>query len=98
MTFSEFRASLASAAPPSGLSPALLALWHDGRGDWDQAHQVAQDVHDNAGSHVHAYLHRKEGDEFNANYWYRRAQVPPFTGSLDDEWRDIVGKILEERG
>ena len=94
MTFDDFRASLAAPAPPSGISNALLALWHDGRGDWAEAHRVAQDIHDRSGSHVHAYLHRKEGDDPNADYWYRRAHVTPFIGSLDDEWREIVRSLL----
>ena len=96
MTLDAFRASLAAPAPPSGISPALLALWHDGRGDWAEAHRVAQDIHDRSGSHVHAYLHRKEGDDANADYWYRRAHVTLFIGSLDDEWREIVRTLLAE--
>jgi hypothetical protein len=94
MTFDAFHRSLAGPTPPDGLSPALVALWHDGRGDWDQAHHVAQDVHTRDGSHVHAYLHRKEGDEANAHYWYRRAHVAPFVGSLEDEWTAIVVTLL----
>jgi hypothetical protein len=39
---------------------------------------------------VHAYLHRKEGDLWNANYWYRNAKRKPFTGSIDDEWKTLV--------
>jgi hypothetical protein len=94
MTYDAFRTSLAAPAPPAGISNALLALWYDGRGDWEEAHRIAQDVHDASGSHVHAYLHRKEGDDANAGYWYRRANVPPFNGSLDDEWREIVERLL----
>ena len=97
MTADEFRRSLSDAVVPPGLPHALIALWHDGRGDWDEAHRVAQDIHDATGSHVHAYLHRKEGDEPNAHYWYRRAGVAPFDGSLDDEWREIVSTLLESR-
>jgi hypothetical protein len=97
MTVDEFRRSLSDAVVPAGLSRALIALWHDGRGDWDEAHRVAQDIHDATGSHVHAYLHRKEGDAANAHYWYRRAGVTPFDGGLDDEWREIVGRLLEVR-
>ncbi len=43
---------------------------------------------------VHAYLHRKEGDEGNAGYWYRRAGRPPYAGSLDDEWEAIARALL----
>ena len=59
MTIAALKASLASAAPPAGLSGPLLALWHDGRGDWDAAHRVAQDIEDADGAWIHAYLHRK---------------------------------------
>ena len=46
MTLDEFRSSLKGAAPPAGLPPVLQALWHDGHGDWNAAHEVAQDVPD----------------------------------------------------
>ena len=74
-----------------------MALWHDGKGDWNRAHEVAQDVEDEAGAWVHAYLHRKEGDESNAAYWYRRATRPVERGSLDAEWKQIVEALLSGR-
>ena len=43
---------------------------------------------------LHAYLHRKEGDAFNAGYWYRRAKTEVFTGSLDEEWARLVQENL----
>jgi hypothetical protein len=96
MTLEEFRQSVKTdEAPPSGLSPLLQALWHDARGDWDRAHQLAQDVDTKAGAWVHAYLHRKEGDESNAGYWYRRAAREMSRGALDDEWEDIVDALLK---
>ena len=85
---------MSGAAPPPGLSSALLALWHDGRGDWDRAHETAQSVEDGEGAWVHAYLHRKEGDAANAAYWYRRARRPIATGTLDEEWESIVTALL----
>ena len=94
MTLSDFRASLTSTSPPAGVSAPLLALWHDGRGDWDAAHRVAQDIDDANGSWIHAYLHRKEGDAGNAAYWYRRAGKPVATVSLDAEWEQIVTAML----
>jgi len=94
LTFAELKGSLTSASPPDGLSAPLLALWHDGRGDWDAAHRVAQDIEDADGSWIHAYLHRKEGDAGNAAYWYRRAGQPIATVSLDAEWDQIVTALL----
>ncbi len=94
MELSAFRASLAGAAPPPGLSRALAALWRDARGDWDGAHEAAQVDKGGAGDWVHAYLHRKEGDAGNATYWYRRAGKPVCRTSLDEEWAAIAEALL----
>ncbi|WP_207540213.1 hypothetical protein [Sabulicella rubraurantiaca] len=75
---------------PEGLPPLLAALWWDARGDWQKAHGLAQSVGSAEGAWVHAYLHRREGDLPNADYWYRRAgRVRPAT-SLEVEWAEIV--------
>jgi hypothetical protein len=96
LEFDEFRASLSDPAPPADLTPALQALWADGRGDWDGAHRIAQDIDGPTGAWVHAYLHRKEGDLGNAGYWYRQAGRPTASGALDDEWAAIVAALLQE--
>jgi hypothetical protein len=97
MTFNEFKKSLQEANPPDGINELLKALWYDGRGDWESAHNIAQDIHTNEGSLIHAYLHRKEGDSGNASYWYNRAgrSLPKF--SLDKEWENIVKELLGEK-
>jgi len=73
------------------------ALEADRNGDWNEAHRIVQDISTNEASWIHAYLHRKEGDQWNAEYWYRRAGKSPFKGSLEDEWVELmeyfVGKI-----
>jgi hypothetical protein len=94
MTIEQFKATLSQAAPPPALAPVLVALWHDGKDDWQSAHEVAQDVPDPDGAWVHAYLHRKEGDPGNAAYWYRRAGKPVATGPLDAEWEEIARAFL----
>jgi hypothetical protein len=94
MTLSDFRASLTSPAPPAGLAPALEALWHDARGDFDRAHQLAQSDEGGDGDWVHAYLHRKEGDAGNAAYWYRRAGKPVRQDGLNVEWGAIAQALL----
>ena len=93
MTFNEFKESLSASTPPA-VAPALIALWHDARGEWDTAHGVAQDVDDQTGAWVHAYLHRKEGDLSNAGYWYRRAGQPAASDNLEQEWVRIVTALL----
>jgi hypothetical protein len=98
MSFAEFRKSAAAGAgPPPALSPALQALWHDARGEWDAAHALAQAAGGADGDWVHAYLHRKEGDAANAGYWYRRAGRPVATSSLQDEWSALAGELLARR-
>ncbi|MBA2354914.1 MAG: hypothetical protein H0V80_09640 [Acidobacteria bacterium] len=87
------RASLGDAAPPPHLRDELVALWHDGRGDWARAHEAVQDVETPAAAWVHAYLHRKEGDLGNARYWYARAGQPACATSLDAEWEAIVSAL-----
>jgi hypothetical protein len=94
MDLAAFRRSLAEPAPPAGLGLALEALWHDARGDFDAAHDLAQRDEGGAGDWVHAYLHRKEGDAGNAAYWYRRARRPICHASLDAEWAAIAQALL----
>jgi hypothetical protein len=94
MTLDEFRQSLTATEPPARLSLALSALWWDGKGDWTRAHESAQQDEGRDGSWVHAYLHRKEGDQSNAAYWYNRAGKPVCRESLDAEWLSIVEELL----
>lgn len=93
MTVDEFKTTLSADRPPDVTRP-LLALWHDGRGDWNNAHKVAQEIDSATGAWIHAYLHRKEGDLGNAAYWYRRAEQAVATDSLDAEWKRIVEALL----
>jgi hypothetical protein len=93
VTFDDFKQTVSNDHAPAG-GPLIQALWHDARGDWDGAHAIAQEVDDEEGAWVHAYLHRKEGDLSNARYWYRRARQPEATDSLDSEWARIATALL----
>ncbi len=97
MDLASFKRSLDRDAPPAGLGRALSALWHEAKGDWDQAHRLAQAQKDAVGAWVHAYLHRVEGDHGNADHWYRRAGKPPSTAPLSREWDAIAGALLDDR-
>jgi hypothetical protein len=94
VTFDNFHDSLAAPQPPADLTPALIGLWWDGKGDWALAHDSAQKDEGAEGAWVHAYLHRKEGDQENAAYWYRRAAKPVCRESLETEWRQIAADLL----
>ena len=92
MTLAQFEA-----AGEAEVEGALLALWWDGRGDWQRAHEAAQEVDGANGAWVHGYLHRKEGDVTNAGYWYRRAGRPAGAGDPQMEWERIVTEFLQRR-
>ena len=93
MTPSELRAKTEM---PAGLSNPLAALWHMARGDWHKAHATVMDDDSPEAAWVHAHLHRVEGDEGNAGYWYRRAGKPHCTDSHDAEWSVITGALLSQ--
>jgi hypothetical protein len=94
MDLTEFRASTALDEPPAGLSPPLLTLWWEAKGDWKRAHECAQEDRTPNGSLVHAYLHRVEGDLSNAGGWYRRSGRAMPTGPLGDEWTALAQEFL----
>lgn len=88
-----FKDSLDRDAPPEGMMTALRALWHLARGDWDRAHRLAQAEDDPSCAWVHAHLHRVEGDDANAGYWYRRAGRPPSRVPQDRERDEIISAL-----
>lgn len=96
MTYETFLASVGpNSAPPAGLAPELEALWHVKAGDWDRAHEIAQDIPTTMGSRVHGLLHAIEGDFANSAYWYRRAaKAPVDRAGIDGEWQEIVRELL----
>jgi hypothetical protein len=65
------------------------ALNADKSGNWEQAHELIQHLPTQEAAWIHAYLHRKEGDRWNAQYWYDRAGKSFFEGSLEEEWDQI---------
>lgn len=94
MHYDEFLRSISDDEPPKNMSPLLKALWCDGKDDWEGSHNIAQEIHDKNGSWIHAYLHRKEGDLFNARYWYSKAAKSEPQFSLKEEWEMLVKAFL----
>jgi len=89
-SFEEFESALEQKGPPNRWSEPLKSLWFDAMGDWESSHNIAQDIHSPMGSWIHAYLHRKEGDKWNAGYWYRQAGKPFPEYSLEEELKVLV--------
>lgn len=92
--FEAFNKTLNNTSPNEDWSLALQALWYDAKGNWQASHNIAQDLHTQMGSWIHAYLHRKEGDEWNAGYWYRQAGKPFPKHSLEEELQELVEHAL----
>ena len=86
----EFKTTLSDNLPPIDISVHLRALWYDGKGDWKTAHDLIDKLNDKKSAHLHAYLHRKEGDIWNADYWYSRAGQKRPAVSLEEEWEQLV--------
>ena len=94
MNLSSFKESLLNSEPPQNTSVYLKALWYDAKGEWEKAHKLIQDVEDKNASWIHAYLHRKEGDTVNADYWYNSAGKKRPSVSLEEEWEQILTALL----
>ena len=81
LSVSEVGGAVAGVADEARLEPAgrrcLLAtalLYHDHH---NEAHDLVQDLTDADGALIHAILHRREPDFWNARYWFRRAGDHP---------------------
>jgi hypothetical protein len=94
MKLQEFEASLTQDAPPAELNAPQAALWWDSKGDWARAHELVDELETPEGMAVHAYLHRKEGEQWNADYWYRLAGRTYHRTSLEEEWKALVQGLL----
>ena len=91
--------SFAEAVPPAGLSPPQQALWWLKKGklavgpEWQKAHDLCQTREgEHAHDLVHALVHWIEGDQSNANYWYRRAGAKR-AADIASEWQRITAEL-----
>ncbi|MCB9281136.1 MAG: hypothetical protein H6562_19765 [Lewinellaceae bacterium] len=96
MTYENFVSSLNGNEIPNQFSLALQVLWYQKKGRWDRSHEIAQDMNTPEGAWLHAFLHRDEGDNWNAGYWYRQAGKPVPAVSIETEWEDLVRYFLEK--
>ena len=94
MKADEFRQSLSGDSPPPALAVHAEALWWDAKGNWARAHELVNELETPEAMAVHAYLHRKEGEEWNANYWYRRAGEKHRRPKLEEEWSALVDGLV----
>ena len=90
-----FLDSLKADTPPAAGVSLLRAVWHGLHGEWEAAHEIAQDDMSAEGAWVHAWLHRIEGDLGNARYWYGRARRDVAEDALRDERQTIAAFLLK---
>ncbi|RZL45781.1 MAG: hypothetical protein EOO93_26620 [Pedobacter sp.] len=93
-TLKLFIQSIEANEAPNDMSVQLKALWYDGKGDWHKAHGFVDQLNDSSSALIHAYLHRKEGDIWNADYWYSRAKSKRPNVSFETEWATLVERFL----
>jgi hypothetical protein len=94
MTPAEFTATLLQAAPSPEFSAPLQALWWDAKGDWARAHALVDELESPEAMAVHAYLHREEGADSNADYWYARSTTAHRRPTLKAEWSALLESLL----
>ncbi len=69
----------------------LDALLFVKNNEWNNAHNIAQSKEGNPEyDRLHAFLHRLEGDTFNAAYWYRRCKMEMPSKSLNEELDELI--------
>ncbi|MEH6657797.1 hypothetical protein [Leeuwenhoekiella marinoflava] len=94
-SYTDFEKTLNEIKPPEFWSDELKSVWHQTKGDWDKSHDIAQNIHTPMGSLIHAHLHRVEGDDWNAKYWYKQADRSFPSSSLEEELKSLVKEIIE---
>ncbi len=93
MTVAELKTTTQDGA--AAVSPEALSLWHAKQGHWEDAHNIAQDIHTKLGSWIHALLHLIEGDQWNADYWFAKAGRPSHgPKEIDKLWDEIAVVVL----
>lgn len=95
MKFEEYIANLTNTRIYTDLTPELQALWQEKNGYWDKAHLIIQNEPGKFASLIHAYLHRKEGDLWNANYWYEKGNEKMPETTLEVEWENLAKRLTK---
>lgn len=96
MNIELFKETFALDIPDPQLTTILKSLWYDAKGDWKRAHDLVDQMPGLDAAWVHAYLHRKEGDIWNADYWYARAKKTRPSYSLEEEWANLVDYFIRK--
>ena len=77
------------------LLQSAALLWHD---DLDGSHEISQGVQTTDGSFLHGIMHRREPDNSNAKYWFRRVGDHPSFPALAVAVRDFAAADSQTLG
>ena len=97
MTLDNFLRSVEAATPPAHLSPALRALWHSTKGEWDEAHDAIRDDDSIEAAWVRGHTDRAQGHAVCARQSYAKARMP-MPNTLPEMERITIAKVLIASG
>ncbi|PKA41043.1 hypothetical protein [Rhizobium sullae] len=65
--------------------------------EWQAVHEICQ-AHEGETPFDwgHALCHRIEGEDWNADYWYRRAGKKRAAGTVTEEWSVMKAELSEQ--
>jgi hypothetical protein len=84
---------------PRKAAPLNTAIRYLKKGEWQKAHEIAQQDESKFGCWAHGIVHLVEGDLGNARYWYRRAGRPfPKDRDVDHEVAELTRALKSTQG
>ncbi len=91
MTNQAWQLSLQQEQAPNTFSSIQKAVWNMAKNNWNKAHQIVQMMFTNKdAARIHAYIHRVEGDNSNASFWYNQAGMPFPQENQQEEFNQLV--------
>jgi len=67
------------------------------KGEWQKAHEIAQQDETKRGCWAHGIVHLVEGDLENAKYWYRRAhRALPHGNTAGAEIAALKARVVDD--
>lgn len=96
MDYLQFNHTLDMAKPPENFHDVLKAMWWERKNSWETAHDIVKNLTGDDAAWAHAYLHRKEEDDDNALFWYKKARKEYPQISVNDEFREITKEFLDK--
>jgi len=63
---------------------------------WHKSHDIIEQIQTRTAARIHALLHRIEGDQWNADYWYSRAGLKRPDLTTDQECAVIIEELTSD--